>query len=157
MRKSRRSLQPKTDSLQMDKIMSPDIRVINPMNNYQQNENSMSFHSNSIQQPFNGRRIYSSNRNSKWKSQTSLIRPKDTLNLFGGHSYEVKENMDQQNQIELQRGVNDFPSYDIFQKNSSMYQQLNIELSREIEKKNHFEAELSKMPMKIRKFRVMMI
>jgi hypothetical protein len=134
----------------MDKILSPDIRVINP-NNYQ---NSLTFQSTQNENHQIGRRKYSSSRHGKWKNQTSLIRPRDTLNLFGGVDYISKENLDGRNQNELQRGINDFPSYDIFQKNHSMYQKLNIELSREIEKKNHFEAELSKMPMKIRKYRV---
>lgn len=155
LKRSRRSFHHKTESLPMDKIMSPDIRVVPGKGQFQHANPSLSFqphHLHSLMQV--DPRLQCSSRNLRWQSKTNLIRPKDTLNLFGRGEHSAKENTDQLNQAQVRRRVTDFPSYDVFQKSQNLFIQLNQELSRQIERKKHFQAELSKIPIKLRHHKV---
>lgn len=136
----------------MDKVTSPDLRVVPSPGQFPYASSSISFQLRG-QLGATDPRVQASARNLRWQSKTNLIRPKDTLNLFT-ETQASKENMDQLNQAGVRRGAMDFPSYDVFQKSQNVFTQLNQELSREIEKKGHFERLLSKIPMKLRSHKV---
>jgi hypothetical protein len=146
----------------IDKVLSPDIRVVQPEQSQSYYDLQPSFRQNH----FGGksRRVSSSTRNidSQWKNRTTLIRPKDSLNLFGNSLNQVKENLRQgnenmNNECSIQRGILDFPAYDILQKNQSMYMKINQELSREIERKRHLESQMSKIPVNLNRYQVRIV
>ena len=155
----------------MDKILSPDIRLISnrPTKSFYELEQTSNVSSNrnlmnySNLNPNNQRKIkvggFPHNQSMNWKHRTALVKPKDSLNLFGGgkNGYDSKENEQESNIEQVKRGILDFPAYDIFVKNKSLYQKINLDLSREIENKKNLESKLSKIPLNLNRYQVFII